>query len=653
MKNFLYTCCVLLGLISLTNCTKENVAEPDKEQTHENSALTATIEDVSTKTNLDGVKVTWRKGDQIAIQRSIEHKYNTITLPGQKDQYKTTFGVYNLADAAADSNIGKFNFDSSNENSKEIISGDEEFFAFYPASFCSVHNDNGYFYFTFPQTQKYEDVMGDKFPLPMYGVGINKKIEFKYAGSVIKLRVWASKKDTELASSEGNGTVINSCEVVVDGGFSNKAFTYINKDGKWAGLNSASKVNHFTLKMDTPIALSNDANNPTELKIVLPLAGTTTFKNLKFSINCTKNGKHAGCELVKKSDLKIECGKIVSFPVTELTLDYTRMYIDGELEGELDFDVIKKAKKSVKITMPGGKKLDKDTFRQIIEATRNLENVDNVESIESLGNSENSNRQITIDLSETTADFNTIEGLNGNTYEGFCGGQTKDSGIKNISELRLPKGILIIKNMAFSNSNYKKIVLPATLTKISGMPASGCDELTWEVADGNKVFWTDDKGALYGNIEVTNKDNTKSTFKTLVALNGGSGETYRIQEGTEEIGSWCMYDNSVLTTLVLPDGIKKINGDGLSSTPSLTTIIVYGAPIFIKNSGTNKVGNPNIEKTLYVKETYYDQYINQLKDPDNPNGTQLLERNNWKIAKLTDYKGTIPAVNPAKDPKTN
>lgn len=649
MKNFFYTCCVLLGLISLANCTKENVAETDKEQTHENSELTATIEDVTTKTHLDGAKVTWEKGDQIAIQRSIEHIYNTTTLPGQKDQYKTTFGVYNLADAAADSNIGKFNFDSSNENSKEMISGDEEFFAFYPASFCSVHKDNGYFYFTFPQTQKYEDVMGDKFPLPMYGVGINKKIEFKYAGSVIKLRVWASKKDTELASSEGNGTVINSCEVVVDGGFSNKAFTYIDKGCKWAGLNSASNVGHFKLEMEKPIPLSNDPNNPTELKIVLPLAGTTTFKNLKFSINCTKNGKHAGCELVKKSDLKIECGKIVSFPVTELTLDYTRMYIDGELEGELDFDVIKKAKKSVKITMPGGKKLDKDTFRQIIEATRNLENVDNVESIESLGNSENSNRQITIDLSETTADFNTIEGLNGNTYEGFCGGQTKDSGIKNISELRLPKGILQINNMAFSNSDYKKIVLPATLTKIAGMPASGCDGLIWEVAEGNKIFWTDKFGALYGKIEVTNKDNTKSTFKTLVALNGGSGKIYSIQEGTEKIGSWCMYDNSVLTTLVLPKSINNIGADGLSSTPSLTTIIVYGAPVFNKNSGSNKVGKKDVLKTLYVAGDYYQQYMDKLS------GIKDWNKYGWQVLNLSENKPpvTIPAENKAKETKTN
>lgn len=651
MKNFLYTCCVLLGLISLTNCTKETVAEQDKEQTQENSELTATIEDVTTKTHLDGVHVTWKEGDQIAIQRTSVHEYNSTTLPGQKDKYVTTFGVYNYdyTNTVENPNTGKFNFDRNNEKSKEMIYGNEEFFAFYPASFCSVHKDNGYFYFTFPQTQKYEDVMGDKFPLPMYGTGEKKKIAFKYAGSVIKLRVWASKTDTDLASSKGNGTVINSCEVVVDGGFSNKAFTSIDKDGKWAGLNSASKVNHFTLKMDTPIALSNDENNPTELKIVLPLAGTTTFKNLKFSINCTKNGKHAGCELVKKSDLTIVPGKIVTFPITELKLDYIRMYIDGTFEGELDFDVMKKAKKSVKITMPSGMKLKEEIFKQIIEATRNLEKIESTETLEGLETTESSNRQIIVDLSETTADFSIIKGLKDGKYEGFCGGQTKDTGIKNISELRLPEGILIISNMAFSNSDYKKIVLPKSLTKTSGMPASGCDYLTWEVADGNKVFWTDGKGALYGNIEVTNEDKTKSTFKTLVALNGGSGETYSIQEGTEKIGSWCMYDNSVLTTLVLPKSINNIGRDGLSSTPSLTTIIVYGKPVFNKNSGNNKVGKKDVLKTLYVAGDYYQQYMDKLS------GIKDWNKYGWQVLNLSENKPpvTIPAENKAKETKTN
>lgn len=398
--------------------------------------------------------------------------------------------------------------------------------------------------------------------------------------------------------------------------------------------------------MDTPIALSNDAKNPTELKIVLPLAGTKTLKNLKFSINCTIDGKHAGCELVKKSDLKIECGKIVSFPVTELKLDYTRMYIDGGIEnggieGELDFDVIKKATKSVKITMPSGTKLSEETFRKIIEATRNLENVDNIENVESLGNSEITNRQIIVDLSETTTDFTSIKGLNNdNKYEGFCGGNTKDSGIKNISELRLPKGITTIMNMAFSNSDYKKIVLPATLTKISGMPASGCDGLRWEVAEGNKIFWTDN-GALYG-IKDTN-------IKTLIALNGGSGKIYSIQEGTQEIGAYSMYENSVLTTLALPKSIQKIGENGLGMTTSLTTIIIYGMPIFNPSTGSNTVGNPNVVKTLYVDEQQYETYMQRIKEYNEKYKINLLEKNNWQIKKLPK----VQDPNPAKDPKTN
>lgn len=202
--------------------------------------------------------------------------------------------------------------------------------------------------------------------------------------------------------------------------------------------------------------------------------------------------------------------------------------------------------------------------------------------------------------------------------------------------------------MAFSNSDYKKIVLPATLTKIAGMPASGCDGLIWEVAEGNKIFWTDKFGALYGKIEVTNKDNTKSTFKTLIALNGGSGKTYRIQEGTEQIGAYSMYYNSVLTTLALPQSIKKIGENGLGMTPSLTTIIVYGMPIFNPSTGSNTVGKPKDEKTLYVEdEQQYNTYMQRIKEYNEKYKIDLLTKNNWKIAKLNDYKGTIPAENPA------
>lgn len=167
-----------MGLVSLTNCTKNEVLTPGTESV----GFTACIEDVDTKTALDGLKVNWTKGDEIGIQVSRNHTQNESS---SKATYPSTYGVYRLADDAAGSNVGRFTYSSGDET----ITGDEEFFAFYPARYCKPNVENGYFYIEFPSDQKYEDVMGGNLPLPMYGVGTNRNVDFKYAGAVIKLRV--------------------------------------------------------------------------------------------------------------------------------------------------------------------------------------------------------------------------------------------------------------------------------------------------------------------------------------------------------------------------------------------------------------------------------------------------------------------------------
>ena len=89
-------------------------------------------------------------------------------------------------------------------------------------------------------------------------------------------------------------------------------------------------------------------------------------------------------------------------------------------------------------------------------------------------------------------------------------------------------------------------------------------------------------------------------------------------------------------------------------TTSLTTIIVYGMPIFSPSTGSNTVGNPNVVKTLYVEdEQQYETYMQRIKEYNEKYKIDLLTKNNWKIAKLNDYKGTIPAENKAKETKTN
>lgn len=560
-------CGIASGLPSFTGCSKSTMPETVKEP----AELTANINDVNTRTALNGLKVSWIKNDEIAIQTSRQHGSNSSNPRG----YNTCLGTYRLMDDAAGSNVGKFKYVSGDDAVTED-EGDEEFFAFYPASFCKGHEDNGYFYCDFPTNQFYEDNIGEKLPLPMYGVGKDKVIDFKYAGSVIRLKVW-SKTATE----------IHSCTISASGLYK-KAFTYYQKDGNWSSLQPAYSVNNLVVKMRTPVSISTDANNPTVIPIVLPMSGRRTLKDLKFSINCT-NG---GCELKKKSDLVIDPGSAVNFPVKEVTIDSTRMYVDG-LEGEVDYDWIKTARDSVRVNMPESALLREDVFKGIMEATRSLNQQTDPEHPFS---------QISMDLSGTRSESEIIKGLNSqnNTYESFCGGKNKASGIKNISEFSLPEGITTIMNRAFAYSDYTKIVLSSTVKTISGSPSNGNDKMVWEVNAKNKYFKTDVNGALYDY-----------NMTTLMVLNGGSGDTYTVRDGTEIIREWALYENSVIKTLTLPATVKEMKQNCITGTPNLSTIICLGktpAKYDGKKDTKNKAGSSSGEKFIYVPKGCIDAY---------------------------------------------
>lgn len=581
-------CGIASGLLSFTCCSKSTMPETVKEPVE----LTANINDVNTRTALNGLKVSWIKNDSIAIQTSRQHGANSSNPKG----YNTCLGIYKLMDDAAGSNVGKFTYVSGDD----AVTGDEEFFAFYPASFCSGHKDNGYFYCDFPINQCYEDNIGEKLPLPMYGVGKGKVIDFKYAGSVIRLKVW-SKTATE----------IHSCTISASGLYK-KAFTFYDyKNKKWSSLHPAYSVNNLVVKMKTPVSISTDANNPTVIPIVLPMSGPRNLTNLKFSINCTDGG----CELKKKSAFKIDPGSAVNFPVTEIKIEKTRMYVDG-LEGEVDSDWIKTAKKSVRVTMPESAMLREEAFKSIMEATRSLNQQTDPEQPFS---------QIILDLSETRAESEIIKGLNSqnNTYESFCGGKDRASGIKNVSEFRLPEGITQIMNRAFAYSDYTKIVLSSTVKAISGSPSNGNDKMRWEVNANNKYFKTDDNGALYDY-----------NMTTLMVLNGGSGDSYTVQDGTKIIREWALYENSVIKTLTLPATVVEMKENCITGTPNLSTIICLGktpAKYVGKNGTKNKVGPSLGVKTIYVPKgcikDYEEAWAELLKD-----GWTIQElTNSWTI----------------------
>ena len=577
MRNLYFVGCVFAAFACLGGCTKTNDIEPESKGVD----FFAHVDNVDTKTSIDGLQVLWAKKDSIAIQVTENHLDNASSPRA----YSTTLGIYKLADDAAGTNVGRFTYSSGGEQ----IKGDEEFFAFYPASYCTANKSNGYFYVDFPMTQYYEDNIGDKLPLPMYGIGSNRNVDFKYAGAVIKLRVWSKEK-----------TSIHSCVISADN-LSKRAFTYV-KDRKWQRLWNAYNVNNLNMNMRNPLEISNDESNPTVITMIIPLADTTTLTNLKFSINCEKGGS----ELTKKSGLRVKPGTVVTFPVKELTIEPDRMFVDG-LEGEIDTEWVKTAEKSVKVTMVPSSKLNEGNFQKIMEATRNLHNKD---------------KKIVLDLSGANAKESTLKGLNtDNSYVGFCGGSNRDKGIKNIRKFYLPEGITTILNRAFSYSGYTEIVLPSTLTQISGSPSNGCDSLVWKVAAGNKSFKADEKGALYDY-----------DMKTLMVLNGGSGDSYIVKDGTTTIREWALYENSIIKTLTIPASVTKLSADCISGTPNLTTIICRGTKPaeFIPNTGKNKVGPVNKTKTLYVPkgcvEIYKEKWV------------VLLAEGNWEVKEVKELQ---------------
>lgn len=575
MKKIFYSSCAILGLVSLANCTKSSDVEI-KDQAAE---LTASI--VETKTSLNGLDVTWAKGDEIAIQLKDKHINNAINEKGNSGNYPATMGTYKLSDDAAGKKVGTFSFASGDER----IGDKDVFFAFYPAKYCVPQNSNGYFYMNFPSTQYYEDNNGGSLSLPMYGVGSGRNIEFKYAGAVIKLKLWASTE-----------TKVNSITISSDTGIHQGLFTYIKSDGNWTDPVDRiynSEVTSFTMQMRTPLAIGKNKDEATEVALVIPVSEATTLANMKFSISCDLGG----CSFKKNKPVTINPGDAISFSAKEVICSPSKMFIDGE-EGEINVERITSDTKKVSIVSADGGLISENLLKEIITKCESFKNLDH---------------QIILDLSKAKAGFSVIRGYD--DKDGFCGGWSNRS-IKNISEFHLPEGITSLGNMSLASSKYTKIVVPASLTSIDGFPSRFNDEMIWEVNANNKKF-TAYEGALYS------KDRTQ-----LMVLNGGSGASHVVPEGTKSIRSWCMHGNSVITTLTLPRTLENLYSDSIDGTPNLSTIIcLRETPATLDGQQVDTFKAK--DKTIYVPGGAVGAYKTAWKS---------LVDSGWEVKTLEDAK---------------
>lgn len=115
MRNLYFVGCVIAAVAFVCGCTKTNDIEIEQESAGVD--FFAQIDNVNTKTSIDGLKVRWEKDDEIAIQVTRNHTENAATPKG----YSTSLGIYRLTDDAAGTNVGKF----THNRGEEKITGDE------------------------------------------------------------------------------------------------------------------------------------------------------------------------------------------------------------------------------------------------------------------------------------------------------------------------------------------------------------------------------------------------------------------------------------------------------------------------------------------------------------------------------------------------
>lgn len=113
MRKLYFAVCVFAAVACLGGCTKTNDIEPVSKGVD----FFAHVDNVDTKTSIDGLKVLWAKKDSIAIQVTKNHLDNA----SKPRAYSTTLGIYKLADDAAGTNVGRFTYSRGGEQ----ITGDE------------------------------------------------------------------------------------------------------------------------------------------------------------------------------------------------------------------------------------------------------------------------------------------------------------------------------------------------------------------------------------------------------------------------------------------------------------------------------------------------------------------------------------------------
>lgn len=506
MNNIKSIFAIAVAAMLCIGCTKTS----DESKSNEKATLSASIENVNTKTTLEGVEVKWSADDQIAL-------YSNSDLSKK---------VYNLTSGIGDKNA---------LFSGDAIAGDR-FVAVYPASAASYYSTGYSVRILTPETQNYVENGISTNLLPMLAEGTSlANMKFKYIGGILRIQLYATGETTKISSITFAPAQIDQAVRYTD--------FYVNSNwGTIYPYGAKPSENNIVLKCSTPVTLSSVSTKPTVFNIVYG----NQFSCTDFTVTVeSSTGKKM--ILTKSGNFTFGSGKINTFKAKEFVDNVSSsdkvIILDGVTEEEL-YSCTDTPTTSVKIVTKNEEVLTSTDIAQIISII------------------DKATAAIDVDFSESKYVSETFCTISSSKIKSV----KLPSNVKVLPDFAFNKctalididlnGITTIGTYAFDYCALTSIYIPKTVTKISNAWISyyGSKVTEFSVDAENPNFQAID-GVLF----------TKTSPITLKEYpRAKAGTSYVIPDGTNKIQDYAFFD-AAITNITIPASVTTIGNNCMTS----------------------------------------------------------------------------------------
>lgn len=190
-----------------------------------------------------------------------------------------------------------------------------------------------------------------------------------------------------------------------------------------------------------------------------------------------------------------------------------------------------------------------------------------------------------------------------------------------LASINIPDTVETIDKEAFKICvSVKSFNIPASVTYIGKNAFIGCSGVTaYNVENGNTVYTSVD-GALYGPYSSSLSD------KTLIQYPAAKkNSSYTVQAGTLIIGDSAFGGNASLASVVLPDGLKRIDSYAFNECKALSSVII---PSTVTKIGSIAFGKCDALESITVPASVTDFsgafYMSGLKRVTLGNGLKTI-----------------------------